>query len=67
MQETLNLGIKESYEKFILGFILFIPGSYHTFIAFGALTGMHGYNYDNLTTFESESFFENDDWLMQLN
>ena len=61
MQETLNLGIKESYEKFILGFILFIPGSYHTFIALGTLTGMQGYNYDNLTTFESESFFENDD------
>ena len=47
MQEKLNLGIKESYLNIILGFILFIPGSYHIFIAFGALTRMHGYNYDN--------------------
>ena len=43
--ETLDVGIYESYEKFILGSILFIPGSYHTFIAIMALLGKEGYDY----------------------
>ena len=60
VMETMELGIAESYEKFLLGFIMFIPGSYHSFIAFMALTGASGYDYQNLTTFESESFFHND-------
>ena len=60
LSEFLELGIQESYEKFLLGFILFIPGSYHTFIAAMALLGRPGYDYQNLTTFESENFFDDD-------
>ena len=45
ISETLELGLAESYEKFLLGGILFIPGSYHTFIAVMALLGNQGYDY----------------------
>ena len=64
--ETKELGLAESYEKFILGFILFIPGSYHSFIAAMALLGHEGYGYENLTTFEGDSYFH-DDWFNQQN
>ena len=50
--------LAEAYEKFILGLILFIPGSYHTFLAVQALRGVDGWDYQNLTVFESERFFE---------
>ena len=60
-QETFEVGLSTSYEKLLLGAILFIPGSYHSFIAFMALRKVPGYNYDNLTTFESENFFNEDD------
>ena len=39
-------GIKESYEFIVLGSIMFIPGSYHTFIAIMACKGVEGYTYD---------------------
>ena len=52
--------IMESYEKLIIGFIMFIPGSYHSFLAFMVFRGMEGYNYENLTVFESEEFFYDD-------
>ena len=43
-------------ERFVLGGILFIPGSYHSFLAVMALRGVAGYDYEHLTVFES------DDW-----
>lgn len=52
--ECMSNGISEAYEKILLGLILFIPGSYHTFLAIQALRGVPGWNYDNLTTFENE-------------
>lgn len=53
-QECHNNGIGAAYEKIILGLILFIPGSYHTFLTVQAFRGVPGWNYDNLTTFENE-------------
>lgn len=52
--ECQSNGIGAAYEKIILGLILFIPGSYHTFLAIQAFRGVPGWNYDNLTTFENE-------------
>ena len=43
-------------ERFVLGSILFIPGSYHSFLAVMALRGVTGYNYEHLTVFESDEF-----------
>lgn len=48
------------YEHFIMGSILFIPGSYHTVCAFMALRGYEGWDYENLTTFESEQWHNED-------
>ena len=50
-------GDTEAYEKLILGFILFIPGSFHTFLAVQALRGAEGYDYEHLTVFENDKFF----------
>jgi hypothetical protein len=33
LQEMAEKGITEAYEKICLGMILFIPGSYHSFLA----------------------------------
>ena len=54
--------IAESYEKILLGMILFIPGSYHSALAFMACRKVEGWNYDELTTFEDESFHDRD-WI----
>ena len=53
-------GIGEAYEKLLLGALLFIPGSFHTFLAVMAATGQEGYNYEHLTTFEGDDFFNED-------
>jgi hypothetical protein len=45
-------GFKESYEFFILGSILFIPGSYHTFIAVMAYRQVEGYTFDEVSVFD---------------
>ena len=50
----------ECWEKIILGAILFIPGSFHTFLAVQALRGAEGYDYEHLTVFENDKFFEED-------
>ena len=47
-------------ERLILGGILFIPGSYHSFLAFMVLRGAQGYDYQNLTVFENDDFHHND-------
>ena len=52
--------VTEVWEKLILGFILFIPGSFHTFLAIQALRGVPGWDYQDLTVFESESYFNDD-------
>ena len=52
--------LSESYEKLILGSILFIPGSYHTMLAIQALRGVDGWTYENLTVFENDDFFNDD-------
>lgn len=46
INKFLEEGLKESYELLILGGILFIPGSYHTFIAFMAFRMVEGYTFD---------------------
>ena len=51
---------QEPYEKLILGSILFIPGSFHTFIAIMACLNKDGYSYQDVSTFESESFWDDD-------
>ena len=38
----------QPYEFLILGFLLFIPGSYHTWIAIMACCEREGYSYDDV-------------------
>ena len=60
------LGIEElragetsnALERFCLGTILFIPGSYHSVLAIQALRGIPGWDYEHLTVFENEAFFK---------
>ena len=47
----------EPYEKLILGSILFIPGSYHTFLAIMAYLRAEGFSYNDVATFESEDWW----------
>ena len=60
--EMMNVGLYETepWEKVLLGAILFIPGSFHSFLAVQALRGVQGYDYEHLTVFENEKFFEED-------
>ena len=47
LEEMYTTGsITESYEKILLGLIMFIPGSYHTFLAFMACRNVRGWDYD---------------------
>ena len=45
-------------EKLLLGAILFIPGSYHTFIAIMAWLRREGYTYEDVSVFESDEFWD---------
>lgn len=47
----------EASEKLAIGAILFIPGSYHSVLAFQALRGAAGWDYEHLTIFENDQFF----------
>jgi hypothetical protein len=47
-------GIYNSYELLLLGSILFIPGSYHTFIAFMACRKVPGYTYEEVAVFDED-------------
>ena len=44
----------ESYEFILLGSIMFIPGSYHTFLLVQILRGVEGYDYELLDMFDQE-------------
>ena len=61
--KCLEEGIKSSWEFFALGSILFIPGSYHVFVAVMACKRVPGYDYDQVSVFEGEDFNSHDDWL----
>ena len=39
---------------------MFIPGSYHTFLAMMAFRQIPGYNYDEVAIFENENFNKDD-------
>ncbi len=47
-------GITASYEFFLLGLIMFIPGSYHTFIAMMACRRIPGYSFDEVAVFDED-------------
>ena len=49
------------WEKIMLGLILFIPGSYHTFAAFMACNRMGEFTYDDVCAFESDDWHDKDD------
>lgn len=53
-QKTIEEGIYQSYELFLLGSILFIPGSYHTFLAFMACRRVPGYSYNEVSVFDED-------------
>ena len=53
-QKTLEEGFYHSYELFILGAILFIPGSYHTFLALMACRKTPGYSYGDVAVFDED-------------
>ncbi len=54
LQKFLELGLSGSYEFFLLGSIMFIPGSYHTFLAFMAFRGAEGYSFDDVSVFDED-------------
>lgn len=47
--ETVEAQGAQPYELLILGFLLFIPGSYHTWIAIMACCEREGYNYSDVS------------------
>ena len=50
----------EPYEKLLLGMILFIPGSYHTVLAIMACLRVDGYSYEDVATFESDEWWNDE-------
>lgn len=50
----------QPYEFMILGFLLFIPGSYHTWIALMACCETPGYTYNDVSQFESDNWHNED-------
>ncbi|CAI2384454.1 unnamed protein product [Moneuplotes crassus] len=46
--------LSECYEFLLLGLIMFIPGSYHTFLLIQILRGVPEYTYDLLDVFDQE-------------
>ena len=57
--KTLEEGIYNAYELFLLGGILFIPGSYHVFVALMACKKIPGYSFSDVATFDED--LDNDD------
>ena len=60
MLKLMEEGISNSYEFFLLGAIMFIPGSYHSFLAFMACRRIPGYSFDEVAIFD-EDFNKRDD------
>ena len=54
-------GISGSYEFFLLGGIMFIPGSYHSFLALMAARGVAGYSFDEVSIFDDDFNRKDDD------
>ncbi len=54
-------GISGSYEFFLLGSIMFIPGSYHSFLAFQAFRGVEGFSFDEVAIFDEDFNKREDD------
>jgi hypothetical protein len=59
IHKALDQGFLNSYEFFLLGGILFIPGSYHVFVALMACRKMPGYSYSDVAVFDDN--YGNDD------
>ena len=59
--KLLEDGISGSYEFFLLGSIMFIPGSYHTFLAAMAWRGEPGYSFEDVAVFDDDFNKRNDD------
>ena len=54
INKFLEEGIANSYEFLLLGSILFIPGSYHSFIAWMAFRQIEGYTFDQVAVFDED-------------
>ena len=59
--KLLEDGISGSYEFFLLGSIMCIPGSYHTFLAAMARRGEPGYSFEDVAVFDDDFNKRNDD------
>ena len=51
----------QPYEELLLGAILFIPGSYHTFLAIMAFFEQDGFDYKDVATFENDEWWDDSD------
>lgn len=58
--KTLDEGISKAYEFFLIGSIMFIPGSYHTFLACMAWRKEDGYSFEDVAIFDDD-YDKNDD------
>ena len=52
VDKAVTEGWQKAYEMMIIGSILFIPGSYHTFVAAMAWKRVAGYSYDDVAVFD---------------
>ncbi|XP_069343681.1 transmembrane protein 230-like [Eulemur rufifrons] len=43
-----EVGAHRAVPVLVIGMLVFLPGSYHLFIAYGAYRGCQGYSYDDL-------------------
>ena len=50
----------QTLEYFILGFLLFIPGSYHTFLTVMTWLNKEGYSYSDVSAFENDDFHDDE-------
>ena len=58
--KIVDAGFFKAWEFLVLGAIMFIPGSYHTFIALMCWRRVPGYSYEDVAVFD-EDLFDNDD------
>ena len=50
----------QTLEYFLLGGLLFIPGSYHTFLTIMTWLNREGYTYEDVSAFEDDKFFDDE-------